>query len=489
MAVRIKLDSLSEDQKKCIREKLYFQPKKTNFAVSNFYSAASVEKDPIFFYWIDKESNEIVLPYTFANSLMGKHINSCLAYPFSQFSFTGKLRDYQIPIAEKALSQLHSTGTTLLNLGTGLGKSALSAYLSSKLDGMVLVLTNRETIQKGWYETFKDNTNAGIWLIDAKMRIPEKCNVILTMDGKFEKIPWEIRKMISTFVIDEVHMFMTNSQISVLLGVCPKYVIACSATPTRPDNMERMWHVIGGLHSVEVKNTKKFTVYKFMTGIVTELEKNKMGTVDFSKLTASLANHEIRNAFIIDLIEKNLNQKIMLLGWSKKHISYLYEELRKKNISADYLYGTKSKYVDSQVLLGTISKVSTGFDSKNVAINFDGIAISMLILVGSTKSFNLHTQSIGRAFRSDHPIIIDVVDEDVIAKRHWNARRKIYEEMNCEIIEIKMHKKEEEKEVNISEMHQARLDKLNKSDEEKGVENIQMQRIKAYNEKQLKKKL
>jgi superfamily II DNA or RNA helicase len=470
MAVRVKLDSLTEEQKKIIRERLYFQPKKTNFAVNRFASA--VEKDPVLFYWIDKPNNEIVLPYTFANVLLGKHINSSLTYPLSKFVFTGQLRDYQVPIAEEAMKQLMATGTTLLNLGTGLGKSALSAYLASKLDGMTLVLTNRETIQKGWYETFADNTNAGVWLVDSKMRIPEKCNVILTMDGRFEKIPLEIRKMIAVFVIDEMHLFMTASQVPVLLGVCPKYVIACTATPTRTDNMERMWHSIGGTHCVEVKNTKKFTVYKFMTGIVTELEKNKMGTVDFSKLTASLANNPLRNAFIIDLIEKNKSHKIMLLSWSKAHVTLLYDVLSSRGVKVDYLSGKKSTYVDSQVLLGTISKVSTGFDSKNVATDFDGMAISMLILAGSTKSFNLHQQSIGRAFRSDNPTIIDVVDSDKISLSHWNSRRKNYEEMNCDIFEVKMHKRDtmnnietetnsEITEESIQNMHQNRIDTYN----------------------------
>ena len=466
MAVRIKLDQLTEEQKKIIREKLYFQPKKTNF-IPNKFSFNAQEKDPIMFYWIDKPNNEIILPYTFANALFNRHINSSLTYPHSKFSFTGKLRDYQIPIAEQALQHLKTTGTTLLNLGTGLGKSALSAYLSAQLEGVVLILTNRETIQKGWCETFANNTNAEVWVIDSKMKIPSKCNVIITMDKKFEKIPEQIRRMISILVIDEMHMFMTASQVPVLLGTCPKYVIACSATPTRPDNMERMWYAIGGHHNIEVKNTKQFTVYKLMTGIQTELEKNKMGTVDFSKLTAALSNNPTRNAFIIDLIEKNLNHKIMLLSWNKSHIKLLYDILKKRNVSVDYLIGNKSSYIDSQVLLGSISKVSTGFDSKNVAIDFDGMDISMLILVGTTKSHNLHIQSIGRAFRCDHPIIVDAVDSDRISLAHWRARKKNYEEMNCNIIEMSMTKHTmgvesiEEIKNNTTDLNKLMLEKLN----------------------------
>ena len=452
MAVRLNLNQLTGDQKKLIRKNLYLQPKKTNFAVNRF---ASVEKDPILFYWIDKPNNEIVLPYTFANALMKKHINSSLTYAPGKFDFTGTLRDYQVPIVEQAMSQLTTSGTTSLLLGTGLGKSACSAFLSSQLGGLVLILTNRETIQKGWSETYNNNTNAKVWVIDSKMKIPNGCNVILTMDGKFSKIPWEIRKMVSVLVIDEAHLFCTPSQVSVLLGTCPKYVIVCTATLDRPDGMHAMIQNIAGIHKVEVKNDKKFKVYKFSTGVKTDLVKNKMGTVDFSKLTSSLAENPVRNAFIVDWIEKNKQHKIMLLSWSKKHISLLFDILKKRGVSVDYLTGTKSRYVDSQVLLGSISKVSTGFDSKNVAMNFDGIDISMLLLVGSTKSYNLHIQSIGRAFRSESPVIVDFVDDNRISKSHWNIRRKHYEEMNCEVEEVVMKKRDEQ---NIEEMHASRLE-------------------------------
>jgi superfamily II DNA or RNA helicase len=421
----------------------------------------NVEKDPVLFYWIDKPKNEIVLPYTFANVLLNKHWNSNLSYPESKFFFTGKLREHQEPVAEQALEQLKKHGTSTLCLGTGFGKSALSAYLASQLGGLTLVITNRETIQKGWQETFSKNTTAKVWTVETNIRIPKSCNVILTMNGRLNKIPWEIRKMVSVLVVDEFHMFLTASQVPVLLGTCPKYIIGCTATPTRPDGMERMLYTMVGKHNITVKNDKKFTVYKFMTGIKTELVKNKMGTVDFSKLTSALAENPLRNAFIVDLIEKNLAHKIMLLTWSKSHVQTLYTALQNRNVSVDYLTGNKSKYVDSQVLLGTISKVSTGFDSKNVAIDFDGMDISMMIFLASTKSFNLHIQSIGRAFRSDNPVIFDFVDDNRISQSHWRAREKNYNEMNCEIHHVKMYKKDSEPEQitqNVAEMQRSKLE-------------------------------
>jgi len=411
------------------------QPKRTNFPVNKF---TSIEKDPILFYWIDKPNNQIVLPYTFANSLFKKHINSSINYPPGSFHFTGKLRPEQEEPFKQALNQLNERGTTTLALPTGFGKSLMSIVLGSILmnngtGGLMLILTNRETIQNAWAETIRTNTDAESWIVDSKMKIPEKCNIILCMNGRFGKIPWEIKKLISICVIDEIHMQATSSQVPVLLGTVPKYIIACSATLERPDGMESMIYAMVGTHKVEVKNNKRFTVYKLHTGIETELIKNKQGTTNFSALVKELAFNPKRNAMIIDFIEQNKHLKVMVLTWSVEHVNLLYKMIKERGESVDMLAGTKSTYIDSRVLVGSISKISVGFDAKNSAINFNGINIDTLLLCGSTKSYNLHIQSIGRAFRSDNPLIVEFIDDDRISKSHSRERDKNYAKLNCEI--------------------------------------------------------
>jgi superfamily II DNA or RNA helicase len=438
MACRIKLDTLTDEHKKIIREKLCIQPKTTNFAVNKF---SAVEKDPILFYWIDKPNNEIVLPYTFANCLFGKHINSEKTFPAGKYSFKGNLRDYQIPLVDQAMKHLTERGTTLLNLSTGAGKTLCSIVLGSKLlnngtGGLVLILVNRETIQKGWEETIKNNTDAGLWIVDSKMKIPTTCNIILCMEGRFGKIPKEIVKMISVVIIDEMHLMCTCTQVPVLLGTCPKYIICNTATPERTDGLHVMMLNMIGTHKVEMKADKHFTVYKLCTGIETEFVKNKQGTTDFSALTRDLSMDPKRNTIILNCIQENPDKKILVLSWSVEHCHLLHDVLKARGQSVDILAGNKSKYIDSRILIGTVSKISTGFDCRNVSENFDGIDIQVMILCGSTKSHNIHIQSIGRSFRSDNPIIVDIVDENSISKRHWTERKKNYLQMNCDIKEI-----------------------------------------------------
>lgn len=76
-------------------------------------------------------------------------------------------------------------------------------------------------------------------------------------------------------------------------------------------------------------------------------------------------------------------------------------------------------------------------------------------MAGSTKSKNLHIQSIGRAFRSETPLIIDLVDSNYVSKRHWRERKKNYEAMNCEIKEFFIEDKD--KPIDIEELHNDRL--------------------------------
>jgi len=468
MACRVKLDALTEEQKHKIRQNLLIQPKSTTFTQNRY--GASTEKDPIQFYVLDKPNNEIRLPYTFANCLLSKHINSEISFPPGKFNFTGKLRDYQEEPARLALEQLNNFGTSHLALYTAFGKSLTSIYLGWKLlneshqkvGGIILIVTNRETIQNGWHETILKNTDAQLWIVDSKMKIPSTCNIILSMNGRVEKIPRAILDMVSVLILDEMHLLCTTSNVGTLLSTTPRYCITLSATLERPDNLHLMaYAMVSPLNRVEVKINQDFkegnlgkmiqagssdnkeitstfkniTVHKISTNIEVETVKNKMGTTDFGKMMAALAEHPLRNAIIIDFIEKNPQHKFMVLTWKKDHVKLLHDVLKSRGNSVDFLAGTKSKYHDSRILLGTISKISTGFDCSTASLNFDGIAIDTCILAGSTKSANLHIQSIGRAFRSKAPTILDIVDKNEILKRHWNERKKNYLELCCTIIE------------------------------------------------------
>ena len=359
MAVRINRDILTQEQKERIRKELYMQPKQSGFFKKKRFAQA---KDPILMWALDKPNNEVIVPYIFGNILMGTHINSQRQYPGGKFNFTGTLRTYQEPIIREAMKHLSSYGTTTLAVYPGCGKSAMSACMASVVGGLTLVVYPIKIVEPGWISTFRQFTDASVWVNDGKAELPSSCNVILTMDTQFHKIPQEVLKMVRVLVIDEAHKFCVPSRTHCLLGTTPQYVIACTATPIRDDGMESILHSVCGTHGIYLKSPKRFSVYSLKTGIQTEIVLTKNGDPDWSRLVKDLCEDPLRNAFIVDLVERNYQHKIMIFTWNKAHAHFLKKVLSERGISVDVLAGNKNTYRDSRVLVGTIAKIGTGFD-------------------------------------------------------------------------------------------------------------------------------
>lgn len=440
MSVRIKRNELTQDHIKTIRSGLFFQPASGYFSKNKFFSTPV---DPILLWALDKPNGEVILPYSFANNMLKRNINFSKKYPPGSFKFIGSLRDYQMPIVKEANRQLDTNGTTTLNIYPGAGKTIMATYLSSLKGGLVLILYPIKIVETSWINTVKKFTNASIWINNGKNPVPSSCNIILSMDTQFHKIPKEILKMVSTLIIDESHMFCVPSRIGPLLGTSPKYIIACTATVKRTDKMESIMYAVCGTNGVHLKNPNKITVYKFSTGIKTKLEIRKTGGVDWQDLVTKLCFNKERNEMIVNFIERNPRHKIIVLTWNKGHAKLIYELLKAKNISVDYLVGTKNKYKNSRILVGTMSKIGTGFDEAMTCPDWDGKHSNMVMLTGSTKSFPVVEQTKGR-IRDKNPIVIDFVDDNKISNNHWKQRLKVYEnEINCEIKYINMVRKEE----------------------------------------------
>ncbi len=441
MSVRINRDSLTQKQIDDIRKHLCIQPKTTGYFKKKRFAKA---KDPILAWYLDKPKNEVVVPYTFGNVLMGEHINSKKTYPGGKYNFTGKLRPNQIPVVQQSQHYLDTTGTTTLAVFPGMGKTIMSAMLGSTRGGLVMVIYPIKMVEPGWINTFKQFTDAQVWHNNGKTPMPSSCNVILTMDTQFHKIHPKVLGMVRTLILDEAHMFCVPSRIHCFFGVSPQYIIACTATPDRTDGMEKILHAVCGKHGVYLKSPKRFTVYRLLTGIETEIKKTKNGDTDWPALVRDLSEDATRNAMIVDLVERNAEHKIMILTWNKAHVLLLRDILIARGISVDTLSGNKNTYKDSRILIGTYSKIGCGFDEQMSCPNWGGQKSNMMILTGSTKSLTGLEQFTGRVFRSDFPTIIDMVDNNRICKSHWSQRKKWYEDegRNGEIHYIEMKKDE-----------------------------------------------
>jgi superfamily II DNA or RNA helicase len=334
-----------------------------------------------------------------------------------------------------ATEQFLGTGSTSLFLHCGWGKTVAAAYLSSQISTKRLILHPRDVLGEQWYSTYRDLTDAKIWLVGSKHPIPNDPDVIICFYTQFHNIPVELLAQIGCLVLDEADRLCIPSCIKPLLGTSPQYVVACTATPDRlNDGMDRMFRAICGLHNVKEISVKPFDVYQLRTGITHPEEKDSNG-VKWSELLNVVGKNQQRNRFIVNLVLTNLDRKFMLLTDRVEHAETLFQMFKDVNVQGgvDILVGRKKKYNNSRVLIGGYKKAGIGFDEKAACSDFDGIRVNALILCTSAKDPSKVEQAVGRVFRSDNPIIFDLVDSNKCLLRHWGERKKWYLSRNGQI--------------------------------------------------------
>lgn len=448
MSVILRIKDLTDQQQLFIRKNLTFTPKE-EFRRFDAY-IEQPDKLPIYLFIVEGEGdNKVVkIPLIFAASTFQIIPNIHKTFPNVNFNFTGTLRQNQVEVANEASVHLNKFGTTTLNLHPGFGKTILGAYLSSNLKKLTLVICNRGVLIKQWRKSYNDATDAKTFIVggnqkdeDEKNIYPiEECPVILCMNSRIKQIPTNILYNIGTVMFDEAHLLCTPSNVDMLLATQPFYVIVMTATPERTDELDGMMKAIAGTHEIVRKNTKKVTVIKLMTNTeIAEVPKQSNGDTNFSGLQNLIFEDERRNNIICSLAGGNYaNEHILILTKYTKHAKLLYDMLKKHDVNCGTLYGSKNNYNECRVLIGTLSKIGTGFDQQNACKNFSGNRFRILLLVCSIKKKQMLEQVIGRVTRHDSPVIIHFVDNNPIIKRHYGEAKKVYIEMNADIQTVKI---------------------------------------------------
>jgi len=418
MAYSISRSSISSDIANTIRSMLCLQPESQN----SKYNRGNVPEPIIFYTFID---GYLHLPFLFAASLFKINPNLDINYPNTKLEFTGSLREKQVSVEQEAWEQLEKYGTSTLGLYPGFGKTILGAKLASRAKLMTVVLVHREILTTQWKKTFEDFTNADVWIVGEKTP-PSICNVIICMDTRWEHVPKQMRDAVGFLIVDEAHSFCTPTHVGCLLAFHPKYILLESATLERDDGMHAMAYAIAGNHGVFRESNIPFNVIKVNTNTKPPRTNNRFGGVDWAALVRDTLMDPRRNQIILDIVNANLDRKILILTSLVDHARLLHDRLQEMEVPSDYLCGTKRGYEDSCVLVGTTSKIGTGFDPATSCPTYTGKPFDLLILVCSIKKYSMLVQNVGRVFRAEFPTVMHFVDDDSIYKSHWYVCRKWY---------------------------------------------------------------
>ena len=308
-----------------------------------------------------------------------------------------------------------------------------------------------------------------------------KCkNMIKIKNKKVIKNYIEFFKEFGFIILDESHIYCTDSFKIVYNRFQSTYMLGLSATPNERNNKcDIISHLNIGkvLKADEIEGYKKDNT-KFNASVTlikyngpdeyvnTHInETTKMICVP--KIIEDIVNDPYRNQLIIDQLLELFNLKLNIFVFSERrsHLEHLYrlfnENIKKnKDIDSDIesnLSIPELNINNNIVLYGNSSDddIDTAKNNSNIifttyAYSSTGISINrMTALILTTPRRSKGTQIIGRIFRlndinnDEERIIIDIIDNKSVLKNQVYERMKAYKDRDCII---------QKKEINYNEI-------------------------------------
>lgn len=296
--------------------------------------------------------------------------------------------------------------------------TCLALNIATKLKLNVLIITHRIVLINQWKDAIKTFCpNASIQVLTSKSK---NCNGDFNImnASNVPKMTRSFFKTIGFLVVDEAHIIVAEKMSKSLQMICPRYSIALTATPTRPDGLDVLLDLYFGKRRIFRKLYRKHTVYKIETTFKPESKKNSMGMLDWNAVIESQGCNKDRNDMIIRLVTTFSDLVILILCKRIVQANYLFNGLKDEGVDVTSLIGKQQTYEKtSRVLVGIVGKTGVGFDHKR---------INTLILASDVEGYFI--QYLGRCMRTEEvvPIIFDIVDDQHTLKRHFSTRQKVY---------------------------------------------------------------
>ncbi len=296
-----------------------------------------------------------------------------------------------------------------------------------------------------------------------------KCkNMIKIRNKKVIKNYIEFFKEFGFVILDESHIYCTDSFKIVYNRFQSSYMLGLSATPNERNNK---CDIISHLNIGKVLKADEIDGYKKdntkFNATVTLLKYNgpdeyvnthinettKMICVP--KIIEDIVNDPYRNQLIIDQLLELFYLKLNIFVFSERrsHLEYLYElfnETIKKKKDIDYdiesnLSVPELNINNNIVLYGNSSDddIDTAKNNSNIifttyAYSSTGVSINrMTALILTTPRRSKSVQIIGRIFRlndinnDEERIIIDIIDNKSVLKNQLYERMKAYKDREC----------------------------------------------------------
>jgi superfamily II DNA or RNA helicase len=339
--------------------------------------------------------------------------------------FEGELRDYQKDVKKEAIEMLNKTGSVLISMAAGSGKSITSMSICSTIKLKTLVIVNKLVLIKQWKEAILQFCpTARIQCLTTKSEM-EDCDFYIMNAINVPKMGKDFFQNIKTMIVDEVHLIMADKLSNLMNFVHPRYLIGLSATPYRIDGLNILIDLYFGKDKIVKEMKNKHLVYKVQTGFKPEVKVSDAGKVIWSSILDSQAKNKERNELIVNIIKLFKDRNFLVLVKRVEHGEYLVERLNEEGEYTTSLLGSNQIFdKEARILVATSQKAGCGFDHPK---------LDALLLATDFKEYIL--QIIARVMRRRdvEPIIFDIVDDNPILFNHYKTRKETYLEIGGKV--------------------------------------------------------
>lgn len=326
-------------------------------------------------------------------------------------------RDQDVVVKE-IFRSLKKTRTAFLAAHTGFGKTTIGAFCLSKLKYKTAIITYNSDVRKQWVNAIKEMSTAKTQLVGSG-KLKDDMDVYLLGVRQCLRFSKKDFQDIGLVILDETHSSTKTLFEKVLFLFRPVYLIGLSATPDRKnDSLHKIMEpYFGSLKNyIFRKEVKSFTVYMYYTSYIPEKSYQVIGgecIISWRDLITSLSVNEARSKEIADHCISDQKNKILIHCARNCTANWIYDYLIENDQDA-YLFTEKAKFDDTHRIVVT--------NSKKCREGIDCSVYTKSIIEVDTKD----VRQIEGRLRQSNVVIIDIVDDDELLRRHAKPRKNWY---------------------------------------------------------------
>lgn len=416
MSVRVKRDELTDRDIRKMDKELFVSKDddghKKKFGVKKYYVPS--ERIP----FVSTFNQWVVLPFFWGTKRFSQKILP--KRQITELSFSGKLRPEQMRLEEEAMTHLDSMKTCLLAVYPGFGKTITTLSILARLKRTALIVVNKLVLVEQWRAAIRSCLGIEtIYIKGGKWKM-QHASIYIVNAINLSKYSKEMLEELSigVVVVDECHLIMTKVFSTALSCVSPEYLIGLSATPYRNDGFHTLFDLYFGEHRVEKELYCPHQVYRVDSGVTIEHSLSKNKSIDWNSVIEQQSTCTRRVELIYRYAMKHSDRHVLILCKRIKQMERLEEYFKQFGVATTLFKESDLEFDrDCRILISSYQKVGTGFSHDR---------LDMLILGVDTEEYFL--QYLGRVFRrkDSNPIIVDIVDDHPVLKKHYCTRGKIY---------------------------------------------------------------